>query len=145
MIYKALLKYKFNNFTLDILEYCDTNKQILLQREQYYLDLLKPQYNIMKNAGSTLGFKHSKTTIEHMKLSRTGKTHTDYTKLLILAKSLTAQSVLLINTKTNETKVFMSIRKAASFVGIHHSYIAKCLQKKNIYKGEVYTITRIKK
>jgi hypothetical protein len=44
---RALLKYgywpkpaKALNFKLDILEYCE--KSHLIEREQYYLDLLKP-------------------------------------------------------------------------------------------------------
>jgi group I intron endonuclease len=39
------------------LEYCDKKETLI--REQYYLDLLKPEYNILKKAGSALGFKHS--------------------------------------------------------------------------------------
>jgi hypothetical protein len=35
--------------------------------EQYYLDLLNPKYNILKKAGSLLGFKHSRETIAKMK------------------------------------------------------------------------------
>jgi hypothetical protein len=42
---------------LEILEYCDPDK--VVSREQYYIDLLKPQYNILKVAGSLVGFKHS--------------------------------------------------------------------------------------
>ena len=48
------------NFKLEILEFC--NKDEVLSREQYYLDLLKPEYNILKKAGSNLGFKHSEFT-----------------------------------------------------------------------------------
>ena len=33
-----------------------------MDREQYYLDCLKPEYNILKIAGSSLGFKHSEET-----------------------------------------------------------------------------------
>lgn len=54
-IYKALLKYGHSNFRLDILEYCD--KEFLIKREQYYINLLKPEYNILKVAGSRLGYK----------------------------------------------------------------------------------------
>jgi group I intron endonuclease len=45
MIYRALLKYGYASYKLDILEYCKTNA--LIEREQYYLDLLKPEYNIL--------------------------------------------------------------------------------------------------
>jgi group I intron endonuclease len=42
---------------LEILEYCAGDQAV--SREQYYLDLLKPEYNILKTAGSLLGHKHS--------------------------------------------------------------------------------------
>ena len=61
LIYTALIKYGINNFRLEILEYCDRNN--VLAREQFYLDLIKPKYNILKIAGSSLGFKHSEKTL----------------------------------------------------------------------------------
>lgn len=42
---------------MEILEYGDKNNVLI--REQYYMDLLKPQYNIAEIAGSTLGYKHT--------------------------------------------------------------------------------------
>lgn len=59
-IYKALLKYGYSQFKLEILEYCDPSK--LIEREQYYIDLLKPEYNVLKIAGSSYGAKHSEET-----------------------------------------------------------------------------------
>lgn len=56
-IYKSILKYNLSSFKLEILEYCD--KESLINRKQYYMDLLEPEYNILKKAGSSLGFKHS--------------------------------------------------------------------------------------
>jgi len=56
-INSALLKDGYSNFTLDILEYCDQDS--VLRREQYYIDTLIPEYNILKKAGSRLGFQHS--------------------------------------------------------------------------------------
>jgi len=64
-IQDALLKYGHLNFTLEILEYCSKSK--LLEREQFYLDLLIPDYNILKYAYSLLGFKHSEETLEKLK------------------------------------------------------------------------------
>lgn len=45
-------------FDFIILEYCE-NKD-LIKCEQYYIDTLKPEYNIYKIAGSPLGTKHDK-------------------------------------------------------------------------------------
>jgi group I intron endonuclease len=44
IIYRALLKYGYSNFSLDIIEYCEPD--VLIKREQYYVVLLKPEYNI---------------------------------------------------------------------------------------------------
>ena len=43
------------------MEYCEPS--VLLEREQYYLDTLKPEYNILKTAGTTAGVKRSEATI----------------------------------------------------------------------------------
>nr|QDG01229.1 GIY-YIG endonuclease [Scytalidium sp.] len=67
-IHNALLKYGHSNFTLDIIEYCEGVDPII--REQYYLDLLRPEYNILEQAGSSLGFKHSEETLEFFKNNR---------------------------------------------------------------------------
>lgn len=69
IIHNAILKYGFSNFSLEILEYC--SKQDVIKREQYYLDLLKPEYNILHTAGSSLGFKHSEDTLKYFRELRT--------------------------------------------------------------------------
>ena len=67
-IHNALLKYGYSNFTLDILEYCEGVDPVL--REQFYFETLKPEYNILQQAGSSLGFKHSEKTLEFFKNNR---------------------------------------------------------------------------
>jgi group I intron endonuclease len=37
-----------------------------LEREQYYLDKLKPEYNILKYAGSSFGYKHTEESKKKM-------------------------------------------------------------------------------
>jgi group I intron endonuclease len=61
-VYRALLKYGYSKFTLEILEYCD--KSSVIEKEQYYLDLLNPSYNIYKIGGSSLG----RVTLDHNRL-----------------------------------------------------------------------------
>lgn len=56
IISKALLKYGFKKISLYIIEYWDPSQVIAI--EQYYLDKLKPEYNICNIAGSYLGRKH---------------------------------------------------------------------------------------
>ena len=54
-----------------ILVYCD--KYDLIKREQYYLNKLNPEYNILKIGGSSRGFKHSKETKIKIKLENDWK------------------------------------------------------------------------
>lgn len=73
-INKALLKYGYSNFQLEILEYCEPTDAI--EREQYYINLLNPSYNILKIAGSSFGYKHteeSKVLMRGRKLSEQTK------------------------------------------------------------------------
>lgn len=55
-INKALLKYGYSEFRFEILEFCLVEE--LLIREQFFFDNYKPEYNILKVAGSTLGYHH---------------------------------------------------------------------------------------
>lgn len=45
-ICKALLSFGYSNFSITILEHCQTYK--LRDREQHFINELKPQYNIRK-------------------------------------------------------------------------------------------------
>lgn len=66
------------NFNFEIIEECDKLK--LIEREQYYIDELKPFYNICKIAGSSLGRVVSDETKEKLRKASTGRKHSDETK-----------------------------------------------------------------
>jgi hypothetical protein len=68
-ICRALLHHGYSAFSLAIIEYIDiTNlsfggpKELILEKEQYHLDKSLSEYNILKVAGSLLGFIHSADT-----------------------------------------------------------------------------------
>ena len=114
LIYKAILRYGIDMFELQILKYCNSNdKESLLRLEQYFLvrspsclagwlagwlagfaggEALKPEYNILKIAGSTAGFKHSSETL--MKLQNR-KLSAEALSNLIKAKKGKAPTSLL--------------------------------------------------
>jgi group I intron endonuclease len=110
-IHSALLKYGYSNFKLEILEYCD--QELLICREQYYLDLLKPKYNICKTAGSTLGKLHSESTKEKIRKSNSGKNHPQYGK-----------------PRSIETKIKISI----AHTGVNHHFYGKSLKEETRIK-----------
>lgn len=142
MIYNAILKYKHNNFSLEILEYCDNN--ILLEREQYYIDLLNPEYNICKTAGSVLGrifSNETKLKISsslkkiHAKDTRTKKSSACYCKI--------GHLTFIVNNTNNTVKVFISLNAASKYINCDDNTIKKYINKPNFFK-EPYTIFSLK-
>jgi group I intron endonuclease len=101
-VYKAIIKYGYSCFTLEILEYCEPNDCIT--REQYYLDIFQPEYNILRIAGSSLGHNHSEETRAKISASLLGKTHSDETKGKISA-------AILGQIRTEEVRVKMCAAK----------------------------------
>lgn len=83
IISKALLKYGYNSFSLEILEYCEPS--FVISREQYYIDLLKPEYNILQKAGSLLGFKHSQDTKANLSALGKGRKLSEEHKAILSA------------------------------------------------------------
>lgn len=147
IIYKALLAHGLDNFKLEILEYCDCSQ--LIEREQYYIDLLKPEYNVLKVAGSPLGVKRSPETIakiragalsrseealaknrEHLKILNASQKHKDHlTKLNTSIEHIakTAKPVYILNTDNGESIEFISLREAAKFYNVHPETARRCI------------------
>ena len=57
---RAWNKYGEDAFGFHVLGLCAREKKSLLALEQHFIDLLRPQYNILQTAGSPLGFTHTK-------------------------------------------------------------------------------------
>ena len=64
-------KYGINDLSFDILEKIE-DTSLLLEREQYYLNMLEPYFNISLIAGSRQGLKNSKS--HNDKISKAMKT-----------------------------------------------------------------------
>lgn len=60
-------KYKLNNFSLGLLEFCIKDPIVCTKIEQKWIDHYKPCYNILKVAGSSFGFTRSIETIIKLK------------------------------------------------------------------------------
>jgi group I intron endonuclease len=80
-IYHAILKYGISEFSFEIIEHCEPS--ILIEREQYYNDLIYPEYNILKFAGNRQGFIHSEATKELQRNARLGTVLSERTKLMM--------------------------------------------------------------
>lgn len=111
-INNALLKDGHTAFSLYILELC--NPEDLISREQYYFDLLDPEYNICKTAGSSLGRLHSEESKEKISKSKLntnlkeenhfyGHTHTEEAKEKMVNSKLSKALPTIIKKRISET------------------------------------------
>jgi len=119
-ISRALISHTHSTFSLTILEYIDISnldseniRNLIFSREQHFFNLLSPEYNIQKIAGSSLGQKRSEVTKALISKIKTGENH------YLFGKSHKAETKILISeslkgkTHSEKTKAKMSIAKIA--------------------------------
>ena len=155
LICKALLKYGYAGFRLEILEYCSIS--IVLDREQFYIDKLNPEYNILKIAGSNLGYKHSEASLKLMSDASKSRNESEevlkFKREIMLERKLSSDHlermaknnpfrmpIILSNIETGENKEFTSLIQAALFLGVHMTTVKRYLVNSKPYKG--YMITK---
>lgn len=153
-IYKALLKYGYAGFRLEILEYC--SPQGLIKREQFYFDSLNPEYNILKVAGSFLGYRHSEATKKLISIALKDTKVSESTRELkreaLLGKSFDKtriekmrlsntfrKPVIVTNTETGEVLEFASLTDAGKYVGISRISVAKYLLNNLTYNKYTFS------
>ena len=112
-IHNALLKYGFENFSLEILEYCEEDVNPVL-REQHYFQLLKPHYNILAKAGSLLGFKHSKDTLAKFAVREVSEETRKNLSLAAVGRILTEEDKIKISSKRKGIQLSDITRKKIS-------------------------------
>jgi len=164
VINRDLIKYGYVHFSISILEYCD--KTILNEREQHYMDIIKPVYNTLKIANSSSGYKHTQESKDKRSLSLKGKytgilsalygtQHTDATKQLMRQKPLgrkDSSSTLdkMSRVKGNSIEIyekcnkegfkyighFISPRRAGLFLGISGTRIIQYMRSGQIFKDK---------
>jgi predicted transcriptional regulator len=130
---------------------------MVLAREQFYLDKFHPEYNILKVAGSNLGYKHSEASLKLMSLASKSRNESEevlkFKRKVMLGRKLSKDhlegmaknnpfrvSIVLSNSETGKREEFTSMAKAALFLGVHATTIKSYLINNKPYKG--YMITR---
>ena len=148
------MKYSHSSFSLTILEYCD--KSELNNREQYYLDRLEPDYNILKIAGSLLGYTFTEEAKAKISKALKGINRSEETKDLIRQKALdrkhsedTKLKMSMSSPRGNPVNVyekcdssefkligsFVSARRAGIFLDLSKSTVIKYMNSGAIYKN----------
>ena len=149
IIYKALLKYGYAGFRLEILEYC--SPEVLLKREQFYFDTFSPDYNILKVAGSPLGYRHSEAAKKLISIASKNREVSEFTRDLrreaLLGKNFDKERiekmrlsntlrkpVVVTNMETGEILEFISMTEAGEYLGLSRVSVNKYLLNNIPYK-----------
>lgn len=139
---RAWDKYGEHNFIFQIIEEVKS-KELLLEREQYYIDNLKPAYNISPTAGSSLGIKRSEEFKNKLRNANLGKIESDITRLRKsistkgidnhkgkprpkLGDSPRARKIIQYDLEGNKIKEWSSVSEAAKSLNKLHGNISGC-------------------
>jgi len=150
-------KYGESVFVLKILTTCIKDKDILIELEQFYIDTLKPEYNIAKIAGSCLGIKLSPERKLQISESLKGRICSEETKRKISysqkGKVISLESrQKLSNTlqKRSKEKCLETKLKRSSFtieqikdikqMLLDKRPMTECMQKYNVSRTPIYNI-----
>lgn len=144
LICKALVKYGYSTFSFEILEFCD--RKDVLVREQYYIDLLEPEYNILKKAGSHLGYKHT----DEAKAKMRGPRNYSAEHLAKIKEHITnynakrAVAIEVLDTEKDILTEYASIRLTARELNSNDRTIKRYVDSNKLFLGR-YIIKRKKK
>src|SRR6266566_3352286 len=127
------------------------------------MNLLMPEYNISKTAGSILGFKHSMEARKKMSMASRGRKSSEETKLKLSLATGGNKNPMFGKHHTNESKlklslislgliikvydssnnlinIFPSITKTAKFFNVSTAYMRKCIHNKKTLDGFTFII-----
>lgn len=153
IIYSSILRNGYSNFSLTILEYCEIKD--IFNREQFYIDLIKPSMNILQVAGNSLGYKHTEDSLEKMSIIKKitylgpgnnfyGKSHTPENKKLLseLAKarpkSNNAKSVILTDSNHEVIQNFDSMTALSLYLKADKANLAKHRNLGKLFRNSYY-------
>lgn len=150
-------KYGESMFVIKILHLCDKDKDVLLKLEQFYLDTLKPEYNIAKLAGSCLGIKLSKERKLQISKSLRGHVCSEETKKKMSdtqkgrTVSLEARQKLsnTLQKRTAKKRLETKLKKSSFTIEqikdikqmlLDKKPMVECMRKYNVSRTPIYNI-----
>lgn len=127
-------KYGEENFKFEIIEKCDKNN--LINKEQYYVDILKPKLNLRtKIVNSPLGTKQSKKHKQKISNALTGRIRSEeHKKNLSLShknkpRPTRWKSICQYDKQGNFIRDWESVKEATNTYGIGVSKVLKGFRK----------------
>jgi group I intron endonuclease len=139
-IYNAILKHGHENFIFEIIEYCLSEDTI--KREQYYLDNFDFEYNVLANANSLAGYKHTTETLAKFKGRQNLLGFKHLAETLEMLREINTGKV-----HTEEAKEVMrnswAQRKLKSGSSVELALLNETIQPKTKKKGKIVVVTNI--
>ncbi len=135
-IYSALFKHGYSNFSLEILEYCE--KTDVLSREQYFIYLLKPEYNMLKLAGSSFGYKHTQETLDKFKSRKVSEETRKNLSIAATGRIITDEEKLKISEARKGLKLSMETRAKLSAATTLIKGVSVVVKNVNTYEEILY-------
>jgi len=120
----SLLKYGYHNFSLTILECCNTDN--LVSREKHYFDVYSPEYNILKTPGSPdrgKGWTHSEATVEKIRLAAKKRAESPEYLAKMSEDQTSGIKVQVTDVETQTITTHNAIRAAARALSLDKRYI----------------------
>lgn len=130
----SISKYGLEAFEFIILEF--TDKKDVLSREQFFIDSLKPELNILKTAGCTLGFKPTVETKEKLRKAALGRIQSLETRAKISESQKNNQNnpglpLTIKDLETDITTEYLNMTEAARKLGFSRTAISMGFKKNN--------------
>jgi group I intron endonuclease len=122
---RAWNTYGNDYFIFSIIEQCDND--LLIDREQHYIDTLIPEYNMCRIAGSPLGYKHTDETKEKVSKAGKGRVFSDEHKKRI-SEALKGKIV------SEETRRRIGIKSVGRIFSEDAHKKMSCAQKNRVHK-----------
>lgn len=140
-------KYGINNFSFSIIE--ESTKENLIEREQYYLDTLKPEYNkrIIAESNLGLGFKVRTGSRLGEKNNFYGKTHSDESKRQMSITKLgkpsrktvfPGKSISKYSLDNRFIEKYSTLKKAAIENNLPYKWFIVTIKTNSEYKGFIW-------
>jgi len=103
-----------------------------LLREQYYIDLLKPEYNILSSAGSSLGYKHDDQALAKIIAANVGIPKSEEHKVAISLSMSNSIKIEVLYLETDTKTIYNSMHETARALNISQSRISNYFNRSQI-------------
>lgn len=137
---RAIAKYGMGNFTIVILEF--TSAEGAVPAEQTWIYNYKPAYNILSQAGSSLGYKHTEEDKRKISLAMTGKPRSELVRSEMSSRQQGSNNTFFGKTQTEEAKELIRAKALSRTVYNNRGFNVMVLDTLRVHIIQITTSCR---